>query len=125
MTASGSGFTPGELIELKRDGAVVATVAAGADGTFAVRVDIAGVQNGEHTITAAGTLSGFTATENFSIEAQVCLVDHGKHQRNAADHHHQHHDRGLAGCHWFPDRACAGGQHACDPAGDHADDRDP
>ena len=52
----------------------------GADGTFSVRVDIAGVQNGEHVITATGTLSGFTATGVFTIAPQVCATDGGTTQ---------------------------------------------
>ena len=39
-----------------------------------MRVDIAGVQNGVHTITATGTLSGFTATGEFDVEPQVCVT---------------------------------------------------
>jgi hypothetical protein len=47
-------------------------VSAASDGSFAVRVDIAGVQDGDHVITATGTISLFTATGVFGVEAQVC-----------------------------------------------------
>src|SRR6478735_8695778 len=75
VTASGSGFTPGEPITVQRDGVVIVTVPAGADGTFSTRVDIEGVQNGDHAITATGTLSGFSATEVFDVEPQICTTD--------------------------------------------------
>ena len=75
MTASGSGFTPGEPITVQRDGVVIVTVPAGADGSFSTRVDIAGVQNGDHEITATGTLSGFSATGVFDVEPQICTSD--------------------------------------------------
>ena len=77
VTASGSGFNPGETIDLSRDGVTVSTVAAGADGTFATRVDIAGVQNGEHVITATGTTSGFSSSATFDVEPQVCTSESG------------------------------------------------
>ena len=77
VTASGSGFNPGETIDLSRDGVTVLAVAAGADGTFAVRVDIAGVQNGEHVITATGTTSGFSSSGTFDVEPQVCTSESG------------------------------------------------
>jgi hypothetical protein len=48
-------------------------VTADSNGSFSVRVDIAGEQNGIHTITATGTLSDFTATEEFTVEPQVCI----------------------------------------------------
>ena len=75
VTASGSGFTPGEPITVQRDGVVIVTVPAGADGSFSTRVDIEGVQNGDHAITATGTLSGFSATEVFDVEPQICTTD--------------------------------------------------
>ena len=75
VTASGSGFTPGEPITVQRDGVVIVTVPAGADGSFSTRVDIAGVQNGDHEITATGTLSGFSATGVFDVEPQICTSD--------------------------------------------------
>jgi hypothetical protein len=77
VTASGSGFTPGEPIDLQRDDVTIATVPADAGGSFAVRVDIAGVQDGQHVITATGTLSGFSASGVFDVEPQVCTTSTG------------------------------------------------
>jgi hypothetical protein len=77
VTASGSGFNPDEAIDLSRDGVIITTVAAGADGSFSVRVDIAGVQNGEHVITATGTMTGFSSSGTFDVEPQVCTTESG------------------------------------------------
>src|SRR5664279_934820 len=77
VTTSGSGFGAGEPIDLLRDGVTVTTVAAAADGSFSVRVDIAGVQNGVHVITATGTISGFSSSGAFDVEPQVCTTESG------------------------------------------------
>src|SRR5664279_3659472 len=77
VTTSGSGFGAGEPVDLLRDGVTVTTVAAAADGSFSVRVDIAGVQNGVHVITATGTISGFSSSGAFDVEPQVCTTESG------------------------------------------------
>ena len=73
MTASGSGFNPGEEITILRDGVTIATVNAGTDGTFSTRVDLDGVDFGTHVVTAVGSSSDFSATGVFETQAQVCV----------------------------------------------------
>ena len=74
VTASGSGFTPGEPIALSRDGVLLITVPAAADGTFSARVDISTIQGGVHVVTAVGTGSGYTATGSFDVDSRVCVT---------------------------------------------------
>ena len=73
VTASGSGFTPGEAIAVSRDGVLLITVAAAPDGTFAVRVDISTVQSGVHVVSAVGTGSGYQASGSFDVDSRVCI----------------------------------------------------
>lgn len=54
FTISGSGFIPGETVEIFFDGAEVATVEADPDGTFTVTIAAPDAAAGEHTVTAEG-----------------------------------------------------------------------
>lgn len=54
LTISGSGFLPGETVEIFFDGSQEATVEAASDGTFTVTITAPDAAAGEHTISAVG-----------------------------------------------------------------------
>lgn len=58
LTISGSGFLPGETVDIFFDGEPVATVEAAPDGTFTVTIAAPDAAAGEHTVTAVGESGG-------------------------------------------------------------------
>jgi hypothetical protein len=58
LTISGSGFLPGETVDIFFDGEQVATVEADSDGTFTVTITAPDAAAGEHSVTAVGESGG-------------------------------------------------------------------
>jgi hypothetical protein len=58
LTISGSGFLPGETVDIFFDGEQVATVEADSDGTFTVTITAPDAAPGEHSVTAVGESGG-------------------------------------------------------------------
>ena len=58
FTISGSGFLPGETVDIFFDDDQVATVEADSDGTFTVTITAPDAAAGEHSVTAVGESGG-------------------------------------------------------------------
>jgi outer membrane protein assembly factor BamB len=68
ITLSGSGFTPGELVDLRFDAIALATVPAGRTGVFSSSAAVPPSQTpGGHTLTAVGETSGLTAQARYLV----------------------------------------------------------
>ena len=69
MTVSGTGFMPGGTITVKFDNASVATATANATGGFTATFKVPAVAKGDHTVTAADSLT--TRTFTFVMEGDA------------------------------------------------------
>jgi outer membrane protein assembly factor BamB len=67
-TVSGSGFTPGETVNLAFDAAALTSATADGNGTFTKTVTIpSGATLGAHTLTATGATSNHAASATFTV----------------------------------------------------------
>jgi hypothetical protein len=68
ITANGSGFTPGENVDVTFNGQTVGSPAVNNGGSFSLSFSIPNVQPGQFGMLAKGAVSGFTATAAFTVD---------------------------------------------------------
>lgn len=67
VTASGTGFTPGETIQITVNGASLGTAQADQNGNFTTSVQVPNVAPGQYVVTATGQTSGASASASFVV----------------------------------------------------------
>jgi hypothetical protein len=67
FVASGSGFTPGEMVQLRFNGTLKSTFIADGNGNFSGNSNALQLPNGSYPVTATGVTSGIVASTNFTV----------------------------------------------------------
>ena len=75
VDAKGSGFMPGETVQVIFTGKLVARVTAGGAGAFTAPFKVPkNAVAGDHTITAKGVSSGLIATATYTVTTRLTRV---------------------------------------------------
>lgn len=67
ITANGSGFTPGETVDVTFNGQTVGSPTVNNGGSFSLSFSVPNVQPGQFGMLAKGAASGYTATAAFTV----------------------------------------------------------